>query len=182
MKLILLLCFLPILDACRSLYDKNNYVKAAASGAIGANEWKYGYAYTDPEAKLPDGIEVMIVLATRKPKNACPTPSDSVLDNREVVIGIDGKLGEMFIGGRTGEYETGDDLFTYNKSKRSGSVAFVEPANEKKKQYQFASSGKIKITKMTDALIEGFVVAKASPSLFVNGKFTAKICKWGQLN
>ena len=182
MKLILLLAFLQVLGACRSLYDKNNYVKAAASGAIGTTEWKYGYAYTDPEAKLPDGIEVMIVLATRKPKNACPTPNDTVQDNREVVIGIDGKLGEMFIGGRTGEYETGDDLFTYNKPRRFGSVAFVQPAIEEKKQYQFASTGKIKITKMTDTSIEGFVVAKANPSLFVNGKFTAKICKWGQLN
>lgn len=170
------------LVACKSLYDRKTYVKTAAAGAIGSGDWKYAYAYTDAEAKLPEGIEYMIILKTQKPANACPDEMDTVKDAREVLIGIDGKPGEMVIGQRSRQYETPDDAFTFKKPQRSGSVAFLDPSKPAKSQYQFATSGKIKITKFSADAIEGMVVAKVSPDYFVNGKFRAKVCKWGQLN
>lgn len=168
--------------ACRSLYDLKNYVKTPAAGAVSDEEWKYAYAYTDAEAKRPDGIEYIIVLKTQRLKNACPDEKDIASDPREVIIGIDGKVGEMAIGGRTGQFETSEDAFTYTKQRRTGSVAFLDPQQPEDKQYQFATTGKIRISKLTKDVIEGAVVAKASPEYFVNGRFKAKVCKWGQLN
>jgi hypothetical protein len=170
------------ISGCKSLYHKSNYSKESALGAISGNDWRFGYGYTDPEAKRPDGIEYMIVLTTKKPKNGCPTPEDKVADRREVIIGIDGKVGEMKIGARDSSYETSEDSFTYQKPTRAGSVAFFDPAKQPKKQFSFATSGKIKVLKITNNSIEGLVVAKNSPEQFVNGRFKAKICKWGQLN
>lgn len=167
---------------CKSLYDRNGYMKSPAAGAVTGDDWAYAYAYTDAEAKLPEGVEHIIVLKTQKPKNSCPSEDDVVKDRREVVIGIDGKLGEMAIGSSSGQYETSEDTFNYTKPRRSGTVAFLDPSNSTKNQYKFATSGKIKIIKISADLIEGMVVAKLNPGHFVNGKFKAKVCKWGQLN
>lgn len=164
------------LTSCQSLYNQTTYAKTSASGSISDDEWKYLYGYTDPQAKKPDGIEHIVVLLAYKPKDPCPTELDPLKDLREVVLGIDGKSGEMHIGGRTGQYETSEDVFTYSRPKRSGTVAFVNPAKAPAKQYQFAATGKIKITKITKDTIEGLVLAKLNPEHYVNGRFKAKIC------
>lgn len=177
--------FIPVLfyiSSCHSLYDLKNYVKTPAAGVISDREWNYAYGYTDAEAKRPEGIEYIIVLKTQRLKNACPDEKDIAKDPREVIIGVDGKVGEMIVGGRSGQYETPDDAFTYTKQKRMGSVAFLDPQKPADQQYQFATSGKIRVSKLTKDMIEGAVVAKLNPNHFVNGRFKAKICKWGQLN
>ena len=170
------------LISCKSFYDLKNYSKSSTKGIISAQEWSFVYAYTDPEAKLPDGMETMIVLLTAKPKHACPTEDDKVADGREVAIAVDGKPGEMKIGGRSGRFETEEDLFTYNKAERHASVAFHDPSLPANQSYIFATTGKVKITKQTPDVIEGAVVAKLSQDQFVNGQFKAKVCKYGQLN
>jgi hypothetical protein len=167
---------------CRSLYDRNNYVKAAARGQISNQDWGFLYGYTDAEAKKPDGIEHIIVLTSTKPVNACPGETEKPKDGREVILGIDGKKGEMQISGRTGQYESPEDLFKYSKTLRKATAAFFDPAKEASLQYQFAKSGKIKVSRISDQFIEGYVVAKLSPEYYANGKFKAKLCKWGQLN
>jgi hypothetical protein len=168
--------------SCKSLYDLKNYSKSSAKGSISGREWTFAYAYTDPEAKLPDGMETMIVLLTAKPKHACPTEDDKVADAREVAIAVDGKTGEMKIGRKSGRFETEDDMFTYTKAERHASVAFHNPSMPDGQQYVFATSGKVKITRKTPDLIEGAVVAKLNENQFVNGQFKAKVCKYGQLN
>jgi hypothetical protein len=170
------------ISSCKTLFDLKNYSKSSAKGSISAKDWIYSYGYTDPEAKLADGQEMMIVLTTAKPKHACPNPEDAVLDAREVAIAIDGKLGEMKLGSKSGKYETQEDLFTYKKEERQATVAFHDPGQAESQQYKFATTGKIKITKITPDSIEGAVVAKYDKNHFINGQFKAKICKYGQLN
>jgi hypothetical protein len=170
------------LASCKSLYDLKSYSKSSARGAISGNDWVYGYGYTDPEAKLPNGMKHMIVLMTAKPKNACPDVNDQVPDAREVAITIDGKVGEMKLGGNSGNYETEEDLFTYKKQERKAIVALHDPSQPPEKQYAFATSGKVKIIKITADYIQGAVVGKIDPDHFVNGQFKVKICKYGQLN
>jgi hypothetical protein len=170
------------LTSCKSLYDLKGYSKAPLKGVMTGKEWAFAYGYTDPEADLPDGMEMMIVLTTAKPKHACPDESDRLADAREVAITVDGKPGEMRIGGASGKYETEDDLFTYKKTERKASVAFHDPSRPESQQYMFAKTGKVKITKITATTVEGAVVAKIDPEHFVNGKFKARICKYGQLN
>lgn len=179
---ILVLCFLLIVSGCKSLYDRDTYVKTPAKGSIGGSDWNYVYGYTDAEAKLPEGAEFLLVLAPTKTAHACPEAGDKRKDGREVALAIDGKPGEMLIGARTGQYETADDAFTYKRKSRTGSAAFFDPKKAADKQYQFATSGRIKILKISATEIEGMVVAKLNPDNFINGKFKAKICKWGQLN
>lgn len=171
-----------LLGSCKSLYDRDSFVKTPAKGAIGGPEWSYVYGYTDAEAKLPEGAEYLIVLNAAKPTHACPTPDDKLKDGREAALAIDGKVGQMLLGVRSGQYETADDAFTYQKKVRTGSVAFFDPTKPTDKQYQFATSGKIKILKISATEIEGLVVAKFSRENFINGRFKAKVCKWGQLN
>ena len=168
--------------SCKSLYDFRNYSKSSVKGNISGAEWNFGYAYTNPEAKLAEGQEIMIVLLTGKPKNACPDVNDAVPDPREVAIAIDGKTGEMKIGAASDRLETSDDMFTYRKVERQASVAFFDPSKPKDEQYTFATSGKVKITKLNKEVIEGAIVAKVNRATFVNGRFKAKVCKYGQLN
>jgi len=170
------------LNSCKSLYDRTSFVKSPASGEASNHPWTYVYGFTDADSKRPEGISHIIVLMTSKTKNACPDASERGRDARELIIGIDGKLGEMKIGGKSGKYETSEDLFSYTKSERQGSAAFFDPKGPPSKQYQFATSGKIKITKISKTFIEGFILAKVNPDNFANGRFKAKICKWGQLN
>ncbi len=167
---------------CKSLYDFKNYSKSNVKGNISGTEWTYAYAYTNPEAKLADGQEIMIVLVTAKPKNACPDVNDKLADQREVAIAIDGKIGEMKIGAASDRLETSDDMFTYRKLDRQASVAFFDPSKPNDEQYKFATSGKVKITKISKETIEGAILAKINRSIFVNGRFKAKVCKYGQLN
>lgn len=174
--------FALLFASCKSLYDLRNYSKSSAKGAVSGEEWTYGYAYTNPEAQLAEGQEIMIVLVTSKPKHACPASDDKLPDQREVAIAIDGKTGEMKIGGRSDRLETEDDLFTYRKIERQATVAFFDPTQTEKNQYKFATSGKVKITKITNEVIEGAVLAKIDRSAFVNGRFKVKVCKYGQLN
>lgn len=181
-RLICMLLTVNVTSGCKSLYDIKGYTKSNVKGSIGANQWQYGYGYTDPEAKLPDGMDMMIILTTEKPKHACPDQSDKMADGREVLIAIDKKLGELTVGGASGKYETADDLFTYKKSTRKAQVSFHNPARPESLKFLFATSGKVKISKITDTLIEGAVVAKIDRDHYVNGKFKAKICKYGQLN
>lgn len=169
-------------SGCRSLYDRDTYVKSPVKGAVGGSEWNYIYAYTDAEAKLPEGAEYLLVLSSNKPAHACPDKQDKVKDGREVALAIDGKVGQMVVGGKSGQYETAEDAFTYQKKVRQASVAFFDPTKPADKQYQFATSGKIKILKVSTTEIEGLVLAKVNRDNFINGKFKAKICKWGQLN
>lgn len=173
---------LNLIISCKSLYDLKSYTKAPAKGSVSGEDWAYAYGYTDPEAKLPEGQEMMIVLTTGKPKHACPDESDKLPDAREVAIAIDGKTGEMKLGGSSGRYETEDDLFTYKKSNRQASVAFHDPNLPESQRFKFATTGKVKITKITPDTIEGAVVAKIDKNQFVNGQFKAKRCKYGQLN
>ena len=168
--------------SCKSLYDMRNYSKSSAKGAISGEDWAYSYGYTNPEAKLADGQEIMIVLVTAKPKHNCPTEDDKLPDSREIAIAIDGKAGEMKIGAPSDRLETEEDLFTYRKIDRQASVAFYDPSKKESLQYKFATSGKIKITKITGETIEGSVLAKVDKTVYVNGKFKAKVCKYGQLN
>ncbi len=168
--------------SCKSLYDRTSYVKSAASGQTSSKPWTFVYGFTDAEAKKPEGVSHIIVLLTSKTKNACPDASERGGDGRELIVGIDGKLGEMKIGGKSGKYETSDDFFSYTKSERQGSAAFFDPKKPPSSQYQFATAGKIKITKISKTSIEGFVLAKVNPDNFANGRFKAKICSWGQLN
>lgn len=179
-----LLCLIVLLafSSCKSLYDLKNYSKSSAKGNISGQEWSYAYAYTNPEAKLADGQEIMIVLVTGKPKHACPDNGDQLPDAREVAIAIDGKTGEMRIGAPTDRLETSDDVFTYRKTERQATVAFFDPSKPKDEQYRFATSGKVRITKLTSEVIEGAVLAKINKVSFVNGRFKAKVCKYGQLN
>jgi hypothetical protein len=170
------------LSHCKSLYDLKNYSKSPLKGVISNSEWSYAYAYTDPEAKLPDGQKMMIVLVTGQPKHACPDQTDKLPDAREVAISIDGKVGEMKIGQKSGRFETEDDQFTYTKTERQASVAFHDPTLPENQQYKFATSGKVKINKITSDSIEGVVLAKISRNSFINGQFKAKVCKFGQLN
>jgi hypothetical protein len=176
------LCLCSSLSGCKSLYDRDTYVKAPVKGALGGSEWSYIYGYTDAEAKLPEGSEHLLVLTPIKPPHACPEPGDKKKDGREVSIAIDGKVGEMIIGARSDRYETADDAFTYKKKSRLGSAAFFDPKKSSDKQYQFATTGKIRILKISATEIEGMIVAKLNPDNFINGRFKAKICKWGQLN
>lgn len=169
-------------SACRSLYDLNNYAKSSAKGAISGKDWNFLYGYTNPEAKLADGQEIMIVLVSGKTKHACPAEDEKLPDPREIAIAIDGKLGEMKIGTPSDRLETEDDVFTYRKIDRQASVAFFDPTRPTNQQYRFANTGKVKITKITPDSIEGAVVAKIDKSSFINGKFKAKVCKYGQLN
>ena len=168
--------------SCKSLYDLKSYAKAAAKGSVSGQDWAYAYAYTDPEAKLPDGQEIMIVLTTAKPKHACPDESDKLADAREIAIAIDGKKGEMKLGVSSGRFETEEDMFTYKKTNRQASVAFHDPSLAGSQQFKFATSGKVRITKITADTIEGALVAKIDKNQYVNGQFKAKICKYGQLN
>ena len=124
----------------------------------------------------------MIILTPEKPKHACPDTKDKVGDAREVIITIDGKLGEMKVNPKGTRVEGTDEMFSYKKEVRSSSVAFLNPNLKKEDQYKFAKTGKIKITKKAPDMIEGLVLAKFDPDNFINGKFRAKICKWGQLN
>ena len=124
----------------------------------------------------------MIVLTSGKTRFACPDGKDQLADPREVAIAIDGKPGEMKIGLASDRLETADDTFTYRKVERQASVAFFDPSKPKADQYKFATSGKVKITKINKDVIEGAVLAKVNRSMFVNGKFKAKVCKYGQLN
>lgn len=167
---------------CKSLYDFRGYSKSSVKGYISGSEWNYVYAYTNPEAKLAEGQEIMIVLATGKPKHACPDADDKLPDPREVAVAIDGKPGEMKIGAPSDRLETNDDAFTYRKVERQASVAFIDPSKAKDDQYKFATSGKVKITKINMDSIEGAIVAKVNKTMFINGRFKAKVCKYGQLN
>lgn len=176
----LISAFLTI--SCKSLYDLKSYAKAPAKGSISGRDWSYSYAYTDPEAKLPEGQEMMIVLATGKTKHACPDESDKLPDAREVAIAIDGRTGEMRLGAPSGRFETEDDLFAYKKTSRQASVAFHDPNLPEKQRFKFVTNGKVKITKISADSIEGSVLAKIDKNQFVNGQFKAKICKYGQLN
>jgi hypothetical protein len=169
-------------QACKSRYDLNTYSKSKAAGKISEGDWSYGYAYTDPDAKLPAGQEVMLVLLVEKPKHACPDASDLVGDKRNVSISFDGKIGDMIIGGTTDALETEDTLFSAEKSTRHATVAFQNPSFAEGKQYLFASRGKLKITKITPKIIQGAFVAKFDENNFANGQFKAKICVHGQLN
>lgn len=169
-------------SGCRSLYDRDTYVKSPVKGALGGPDWNYVYAYTDAEAKLPEGAEYLVVLTSNKPVHACPDKQDKVKDGREVAIAIDGKVGQMILGGKSGQYETAEDAFTYQKKVRQASVAFFDPSKPADKQYQFATSGKVKILKVSTTEIEGLVIAKVNRDNFINGRFRAKVCKWGQLN
>jgi hypothetical protein len=171
-----------MIAGCKSFYDLNSYAKSKMKGSIGTTDWQYAYGYTDPEAKLPDGMEIMIILTTAKPKHACPDVNDKLPDAREVVITIDGKPGEMKIGGSTGRLETEDDMFTYKKSERVAQVSFFDPSQPESKRFLFATRGKVKISKITANSIEGAIVAKLDQGNFANGQFKAKICKYGQLN
>lgn len=175
-------CLVAMLSSCKSLYDFKGYSKSSAKGAISGEEWSYGYAYTDAEAKLSEGQQYLVVLATGKGKNACPDKSESLPDAREVIIAIDGKAGEMKIGGRSNVLETEEDMFTYVKVERQASVAFFDPSLPEAEQYQFAKSGKVRITTINKDVIEGSILAKVNRTLFVNGRFRAKVCKYGQVN
>jgi hypothetical protein len=168
--------------SCKTLYDMNGYAKSSAKGSISGTDWAYTYAFTDPEAKLPNGQTILIILAANKPKHACPNPEDMVGDARNVAISIDGKIGEMKINGVTGALETSESQFTYTKADRQGSVAFQDPKLPEAQQYKFATSGKIKITKLTDSVVHGSFVAKINQDNYANGQFKAKLCKHGQLN
>jgi hypothetical protein len=174
--------FSVLICSCSTLYDVDNYLKSKATGSLSAKDWQHFYGYTDPEAKLPDGMEIMIILTTAKPKYACPRETDKLADPREVIITIDGKPGEMKIGGNSNRYETEDDLFTYKKTDRLAQVSFHDPEQAATQRFLFATRGKVKITKITAKSIEGVLVAKRDKSNFVNGQFKAKICKYGQLN
>lgn len=169
-------------QACKSLYDLDTYSKAKAAGKISDGDWTYGYAYTDPDAKLPAGQEIMIVLLVEKPKHACPDAADLIGDKRNISISFDGKIGDMIIGGPTDALETEDSLFNAEKSVRHATVAFQNPNFAEGKQYLFASRGKLKITKITPKFIQGSLVAKFNESNFGNGQFKAKFCIHGQLN
>lgn len=175
-------CLVAMLGSCKTLYDFKGYSKSSAKGVISGEEWSYGYAYTDAEAKLAEGQQYLVVLVTGKTKNACPDKSERLPDAREVIIAIDGKSGEMKIGGRTSALETEDDMFTYVKVERQASVAFFDPGLPETEQYQFARSGKVRITTLNKDVIEGSVLAKINRNLFVNGRFRAKVCKYGQVN
>lgn len=181
-RLLLLISLMVLATGCRSLYDRSDYVKSPVKGQISASDWLYVYAYTDAEAKKPDGIAHILVLTTRKPTNGCPSQDNTVTGHKELIIGIDGKVGEMTVGGKSGEYESSDEMFTYKKAQRKGTVAFFDASKQGTAQYQFATNGKIKITKITATTIEGFVLARINPDNYANGKFKAKLCKWGQLN
>ena len=178
----LMICVLTTLTSCKSIYDFKGYLKSNAKGAISGEDWAYSYAYTDPEADLPEGHEYMIVLVSAKPKNACPDKSELIGDGRETIISFDGKTGEMKIGGRSDRLETEDDMFEQVKVERQASVAFFDPNLTPEEQYKFARSGKVKITRISRGFIEGALVAKVNRKIFINGRFRAKICKYGQLN
>jgi hypothetical protein len=171
-----------ILLSCKSRYDFKGYLKSNAAGAISGKEWAYIYAYTDADAKLPEGQEYLIVLVSEQPKNACPEKGEKVGDGREILITIDGRKGEMKIGARSSRLETEDDMFEQVKESRHTSVAFYDPTLSKNKQYRFAKSGKVKINKINSEVIQGSVIAKINKKVFINGRFEAKICKYGQLN
>ena len=162
--------------------DPNTYLKSPVNGSIGSRPWTYIYAHTDAEAKRPDGIKHILVLTASKPKSGCPDRSETLSDSRELILGIDGKLGEMKVGVKTGNYETEEELFKYSKIQRQATIAFFDPTLQASDQYKFATSGKIKILKITKTLIEGQLVAQFPSDGYINGKFRAKICKWGQLN
>jgi hypothetical protein len=181
-RFLCLICLSAMLPGCKTLYDFKGYAKSDAKGVISGDEWTYSYAYTDPEAQLSEGQSYLIVLVTASPKDACPDKSDRVGDGREVIIAIDGKTGEMKIGGRSDKLETEDDMFTYVKPERQASVAFFDPNLPEGEQYKFARSGKVRISILNKELIEGSVLAKINRKLFVNGKFRAKVCKYGQVN
>jgi hypothetical protein len=91
-------------------------------------------------------------------------------------------LGELKIAARSARLETEDDMFEQVKQQRQASAAFFDPSLPQSEQYKFARTGKIKITKLTSEFIEGSIVAKVSRNMFINGKFRAKVCKYGQLN
>ncbi len=174
------LSLLWICSSCKSLYDRNTFLKESAQGNLSDEEWAFVLGYTDAEAKRPEGVSHILVLMPNKTKFACPRDSDKT-KSKEVVIAIDGKLGDMVIGGDSGQYETGE-MFKYKPITRNANVSFFDPNMPSGKEYVFAKSGRVRITKMTKDLIEGFVLAKASPSNFVNGRFKVKLCRWGQLN
>ena len=90
-------------SGCKSLYDRDTYVKSSVKGAVGGPDWNYVYAYTDAEAKLPEGSEFLVVLTSNKPVHACPDKEDKVKDGREVSIAIDGKVGQMILGTKSGQ-------------------------------------------------------------------------------
>jgi hypothetical protein len=167
--------------SCKSLYEYKNYSTSSAKGVISGDKWSYEYAFTNPEAKLTDGQEIMIVLITGKPNSPCPKPSDLPEDAREVLIAVDGKRGEMKIGASSSALKSDSDAFIYRKPTRSTMVAFLDPSKDKYEQYKFATSGKVKITKISKDTIEGAVVAKVDASMFVNGRFKAKVCNYSQL-
>jgi hypothetical protein len=73
-------------------------------------------------------------------------------------------------------------MFAYKKKVRQASVAFNDPSLPGDQRYIFATTGKVKITRITPDTIEGAVVAKLNQNQFVNGQFKAKVCKYGQLN
>ena len=135
------------LIGCRSFYDLTTYSKAAAKGAISANDFTVLYGYTDPEAKLPDGQEYMMILTPAKPKHACPDSSDKLHDSRELIATIDGKIGEMVVNPQGTRIESEETMFSYKKESRTSSVAFLNPSLPKEDQYKFAKTGKIKLTK-----------------------------------
>jgi hypothetical protein len=181
-RFLLLICLSAMLAGCKSLYDFKNYSKSDAKGTISGEEWAYAYAYTDPEARLSEGQTHLIVLVTASPKDACPDKSELVGDGREVIIAIDGKTGDMKVGGRSEKLETEADAFTYVKPERQASVAFFDPNLPNTEQYKFARSGKVRISTISKNTIEGSVLAKINRKIFVNGKFKAKVCKYGQVN
>jgi hypothetical protein len=168
--------------SCRSLYDSNQYLKDPALGKIAKQDWNFLYGYTDAETKRPEGIDYIIVLQSIKPSYACPNAEDPDQQTPQVVVGIDGKLGDLKIGGKSGKYETGEDVFKYSKTERKGTAAFFDPKKKQSNPYTFATTGKIRVTKISEQFIEGYIVAKYNPEYFINGKFKAKVCKWGQLH
>ncbi len=169
-------------QACKSLYDQTTYSKSKAVGLISNADWSYGYAYTDPDAKLPEGQQIMIVLTVEKPKHACPDAADLVGDGRNISISFDGNIGEMKIGAPSDALENEDTMFRAAKSIRNATVAFQDPNLPVGKQFIFATRGKVKITKISPQLIQGAFVAKFNEKNFGNGQFKAKVCKHGQLN
>lgn len=173
---------LAVTSSCKSLYDIDNYVPKPASGLFASEAWNFAYGFTDPEAKLPDGFDTMIILVSSKPKSNCPDRDDPLLSGKEIAIAIESKSGESHILQNSGAFETEDDLFRYEKQKRVTSVAFIDHNESEQKRYRFATKGKVKILRKSKTDIEGSIMAKFSKSFYINGKFRAKICQFGQLN
>ena len=133
------------------------------SGMIAGEEWVYQHAYVDPTIETPKEDDYVFVFLAYKPKSTCPKLTGTAADRRTVMVSAPKRR-------RPTKLKRGSPrtlMFQYEQGGQPVAAA--------------AYRGRIRLSSIGTKRVVGQIVGRHNDDNWVNGGFSATVCRFRDL-